>query len=190
MVIATEGSCLRLNHLLVEMLIFHISETSMATSSKVIDIRGARLFPFPFLVLGAGFVLAGVGVVVSYTIVGVILIAVGAMMVTAYEGTEIDPNQRTYREYNSFLFLKTGKPRPYDDIEKIYINSGKVNRRMYTAHTSSSSAFARVEYNAYLKLTSGEKIFLFTDHNKKRILSRAKQIAASLSAELQDNTSM
>lgn len=161
----------------------------MATSSNVINIRGARLFPFPFLVLGAGFILAGIGVVISYTIVGLVLASVGILMVTAYEGTEIDLAGRTYREYNSFLFLKSGKAKSFDEVEKIFINSGKVSQRVYTAHTTSSSVFLNVEYNAYLKFRSGEKIFLFSERNKNRMLRRAKQIAASLNTELQDNTS-
>lgn len=161
----------------------------MATSSNVVDVRGALLFPLPFLMLGAGFVLAGIGVVVSYAIVGLILIVVGIMMVTAYEGTEIDPDRHLYREYNAFLFLKTGKRKSFEGIEKVYVNSGKVSQRMYSAHTSSSSVFHNVEYNAYLKLSSGEKIFLFTDRNKNRMLRRTKRIAESLHTALHDNTS-
>ena len=160
----------------------------MAASANIVDIRGARLFPFPFLVLGAGFVLAGLGVVLGYPIVGVILVVVGILIVTSYEGTEIDPDKHIYREYNSFFLLKSGKAKRFDGIEKIYINAGKVSQRIYTAHTSSSSTFQNVEYNAYLKFRSGEKIFLFSSRNKSRMLQRTKQIAASLNTAVHDNS--
>ena len=49
----------------------------MAKQTQIVDIRGAMLFPFPFLVLGAGFVLAGLGVMMNHPIIALVLIAVG-----------------------------------------------------------------------------------------------------------------
>lgn len=160
----------------------------MARQTKIVDVRGALLFPLPFLMLGAGFVLAGLGVLVNHPVIGLILVAVGVLVVTAYEGTEIDPEKRTYREYNALFFLKKGKAKHFDTIEKIYINSGKVSERVYTAHTTSSSVFMNVEYNAYLKLSKGEKVFLFSSRNKNKLMRRAKIIAARLNTEFHDHS--
>lgn len=160
----------------------------MARPSQIVDIRGAMLFPFPFLMLGAGFIMAGIGVMINHPIIALILIGVGVLVVTAYEGTEIDPANHTYREYNAILFLKKGKTKRYDRIEKIYVNSGKVSRRVYTAHTTSSSIFYNMEYNAYMKLTSSEKVFLFSGRNKNQIVRRAQAIADMLNTAFQDNS--
>ena len=160
----------------------------MAKQTQIVDIRGAMLFPFPFLVLGAGFVLAGLGVMMNHPIVALVLIAVGVSVVTAYEGTEIDLGKHTYREYNAILFLKKGKPKAYEGIEKIYVNSGKVTQRVYTAHTTSSSIFSNMEFNAYVKLGSSEKVFLFSGRNKSKIVRRAKAIAGMLNTAFQDNS--
>jgi len=159
----------------------------MARQTQIVDIRGAMLFPFPFLLLGAGFILAGLGVMINHPLIALILIGVGVSVVTAYEGTEIDLANHTWREYNAILFLKKGKPRRYEVIEKLYINSGKVSQRVYTAHTTSSTTFSNTEYNAYLKIDS-EKVFLFSGRNKKKMVRRGRAIAGMLHTAFQDNS--
>jgi hypothetical protein len=160
----------------------------MADLNHKVDIKGARLFPFPFMVLGTGFLLAGMGVMIIHPIISLVLIVFGLSIVTAFEGTEIYPASHTYREYNSFLFLKTGRPKSFEGIEKIFINSGRVTQRMYTAHTMSSSSFSNVEYNAYLKFTEGVKVFLFSGRNKTRLIRKAEDLARSLNTSLHDHT--
>jgi hypothetical protein len=98
------------------------------------------------------------------------------------------PESNSYREYNSILFIKTGKGKKYQRIEKIFINPVRVSKTIYTAHTSNSSTFQDVEYNAYLKFSDGEKIFLLSGKNKNRIRNRLKIIAETLNIPLQDNT--
>ena len=158
----------------------------MAQSNQKVDIKGARLFPFPFMVLGGAFVLAGLGVLMSYPIVSLILIVFGISIITAFEGTEVYPASRTYREYNSFLLFRTGRQKGFQSIEKIFINSGKVTRRMYTAHTMNSSTFSNIEYNVYLKFSDGVKIFLFSGRNKNKIVRQAEHFARSLNTSLHD----
>lgn len=82
-------------------------------AKNTIDIRAGRLFPLQFLVLGGVLLLAGALVIVNHAIIATILILPGLLILTAYEGTEINPYSRTYREYNSFLFQKIGKYKKY-----------------------------------------------------------------------------
>lgn len=155
----------------------------------MIDIKCGRLFPLPFFVLGGAVFLAGVGSMAHLPWIAIILILLGATVLTAYEGTEISPHTKTLREYNSFLFfLKKGNRRKYASIEKIFINSAKVSQRIYTAHTLNSSTFTNVEYNAWLKLGDGSKIFLASDRRKSRLLKRFEVIAKALNTELTDTT--
>lgn len=154
----------------------------------IVDIRCGRLFPVPFLVLGAVSAAAGVMLFSRYPIVSAILVLAGIAVFTACEGTEIDPAARTYREYSAFLFMKNGRKKPFTSIEKIYINSAKVTQRFYTAHTSSSSTFTNREYNAYLKLSGGVRVFLASDRDKGRLLSRFGAIAPRLNTTVTDVT--
>lgn len=161
----------------------------MPVRKSTVDIKSGRLFPFQFLVLGFIILISGVAVVGPYMIIGIILIVAGAVILTAHEGTEIMPDTNSYREYNSILFIKTGKGKKYERIEKIFINPVRVSQKIYTAHTMNSSTFEDVEYNAYLKFSDGEKIFLLSGKNKNKIRNRLKAIADSLNIPLQDNSS-
>ena len=128
----------------------------MPSYNATIDIKSGKLFPFQFLVLGVVILFAGIAVVVPHAIIGCLLIIGSAMILTAHEGTEITPAAKTYREYNSVLFLKTGKPKKYKSIEKIFVNPVKRTQKMYTPRTLHSSTFSNVEYNAFLKFSDGE----------------------------------
>lgn len=115
------------------------------------------------------------------------LFVVGAAIVTAYQGTEIHPDSHQYREYVSFLFLKKGRPKRYESIERIFISSAKVSQRIHTAHTTKSATFTKVEYNAYLKFGDGVKIFLCSDRNKARLLQRLSEVGRDIKIPVVDN---
>ena len=55
----------------------------MAAQNPIIDIKSGPLFPFPFLVLGAGSLLAGIGMFVTYPIISLALVLLGGMILTA-----------------------------------------------------------------------------------------------------------
>ena len=160
----------------------------MDEQKRIVDIKSGSLFPFPFLVLGAVVFLAGVGALASNTVLSLFLLVTAAGILTAHEGTEVNPSSRTYREYQSFLFMKKGKPKNYDSIEKIFVNSGKVSQTVYTAHTSSSSTFSSVEYNAYLKFSDGVKVFLLSKKSKPKLLEKLRDAARILNVSVVDNT--
>lgn len=158
------------------------------TESKTIDIISGRLFPFHFMVLGVIFFIAGGALFSSHPVISIILMVIAAIILSSYSGTQIIPSSKTYREYNSFLFIKNGQSKKYDGIEKIFINSGKVSQKVYTAHTLNSSTFKHVEYNAYLKFTNGTKIFLASDKNKIRLVNKVNAIARKLNTLVTDST--
>lgn len=160
----------------------------MQSRKDAVDIKSGKLFPFQFLVLAGIFLLAGLAVAIPHPIIGTILIITGAIILTADEGTEITPASNSYREYNSFLFIKTGKDKRYPQLEKIFINRAMVTQKVYTAHTMSSSTFSGVEYNAYLKFSDGVKIFLLSGKNKSRMKDRLQGVARTLNIPLQDNS--
>ncbi len=160
----------------------------MREERKTVDIKSGRLFPIPFLVFGAIMFIVGLGVFANNPMVSIILLFSGFLILTAYEGTEIDLSSNTYREYHSFLFLKKGRAKEYEGIENIFVNSGKVSQRIYTAHTSSSVNFSSIEYNAYLKFTDGIKVFLVSGKNKKKLMKKLDQIARTLQTSIVDNT--
>lgn len=154
---------------------------------RKLDIRAGSLFPVHFLVLGAVILLAGLGFVVNHPIGGGIAIAIALLILTAYEGTEINPDARTIREYYAFLFVKTGTANKYRNIEEIALHKATVSQRIFTPRTMNSSTFSHVEYNAYLKLGGGEKIFLFGGRNKSKVKARADEVARRLNTTVADH---
>ena len=160
----------------------------MAENNLTVNIKGGRLFPFPFLLLGAVFCIAGFPLLTTSPLFAGISLLAGASILTAHEGTEINPSTRTFREYNSFLFLKRGRNKKYSAIEKIFVNSGKVSQRIYTAHTMNSGIFTNMEYNAFLKFEDGVKVFLVSHKNKNRLLLKLNKIGRALNVPVVDNT--
>lgn len=153
---------------------------------NTIDVKAGRLFPLHFLVLGGVLLFAGVILVIDNPIVGGILILLAVLIFTAYEGTEINPFSRTYREYNSFLFLRSGKPVKYASLEGIFIHRAKISQKIFTPRTMNSSTFTHIEYRAYLK-TGNEKILLIRGRNKMKILEQARDVADFLNTSVADH---
>lgn len=160
----------------------------MTNEKSIIDIKAGSLLPFQFLVFGGIMLTAGMMSLHHQMILSVILIMISAAMLTAYEGTEIMPHSKTYREYTSILFFKRGAWKKYDGVEKIFINSGKVSQKIYTAHTLNSGTFTDVKYNAYLKFTDGTKVLLLKSKNKSRLLAKVTDTAAGLNTIVVDNS--
>jgi hypothetical protein len=152
---------------------------------KVIDIK-AESFPWQMRVLGALLLLPALGVMASLWWLSILLIVLGVFLLTGYSGTEVDVSARTFREYNSYLFIRTGEKIKYDRIERIFINRAKVTQKMYTAHTNSSSTFQHIVYNAYLKVDD-EKIFLTRRKSKEKLVALLNPVAAALKTELVDH---
>ncbi len=154
---------------------------------RVIDVKAGRLFPFHFLVLGGVSLFAGAFMIVNQPIGGSVLLFVGVFIFTAYEGTAINPESRTIREYYSFFFLKTGQSKPYEAIDSIAIHKAKISQKMFTAHTTRSSTFTHIEYRAYLKILPDEKILLTRSRNKTRLLNEARRNAQALNTSVVDH---
>ncbi len=160
----------------------------MNSDEKTLDLKGEKLFPFQFQILGLVLIVAGIGLIIIHILLSITLVLIGVTVLTAYAGVEVDRSKGTYREYNSFLFIKNGKYKRYEGIEKIFINSQKVSQKIYTPHTLSSSTFNNMEYNAYLKFDDGTKIYLTCDKNKNTLMDKLKKPAELLKAVIIDNT--
>lgn len=146
------------------------------------------LLPWTFRFLGALAVIGSIPLMLDHVLIGVSLLLIGLLMVFVYEGFEIDPNKKVYREYTSFLLFKSGKFIGYDNIEKLYINKKHEAQSMYSAHTSKSTVFTNDVFNAYLKFSSGEKIHLLSKKNKERLLKRVEDFTSALSIPIIDNS--
>jgi hypothetical protein len=159
----------------------------MASQNRV-DIKYGNLFPWPFHLIAAIVLVVAVSLIMERPIAAVIMIIISGIILSASEGTEIDADAREYREYKSFLFIKTGTNEKYSSIEKIFINTSKTRQQLYTAHTTKSSIFENIEYNGFLKFNDGTKIHLLQKRKKEDLVKQLNRIAMVLSAAIEDHT--
>ena len=156
--------------------------------ARKINIVYGRLFPWYFQLVGILFIIGALALFNTNWIVSVVLIVIAGFILTGHEGTEIDPVAKTLREYQSFFFIRSGKSRRYNHIDRIFINGGKVSKTVYSAHTTMSQTFVADEYRAFLKLDSGEKIKLKTSTDRASLFSKMNAIARQLKTELVNAT--
>ena len=152
-----------------------------------ISLRSEKLFPFHFQVLGAIFLFGGIIFVFDTPIFGTILIFSGAFILTEYRGIKFDRRAKSYQIYYSFLLLKFGETKGYEDAVKMYINSVKVSQKIYTMVTTGITS-RNIEYNAYLKLIDGTKLYLTSNRDKKLLFDKLSNLADFFGLDIVDNT--
>lgn len=154
----------------------------------MIDIKSGPLFPWHFRFVGLILLVSSLPLFISNLLLALLLLVVGLAIVSAYEGTEIDSALKVYREYTSFfLLIKAGKFERYVDVEKVFITKSTESQQMYTAHTTQSSTFENVVYNAYVKFSTGEKIHLLREKYKDKLIKKLKTLSESLQVEIVDH---
>ena len=154
----------------------------------MIDIRFGLLLPWTFRLLAACAIILGLSAWQTNPWVTIIIGVAGFFALVTAEGTEINPANKTYREYTSFFVFKTGRFESYDHIERIFINRSKESQQMYTARTLHSSTFEDTIYNAYLKFSNGEKIHLQKTKNKEKLMAVLKPLSDAVRVEVTDNS--
>lgn len=154
----------------------------------MINIKFGPLFPWHFRLLAIVALILSLGLIPENIWAGIFTSLLGLLALVAHEGTEINLANKTYREYRSFLFLKTGKLMSCPEIEKIFINKSEESQTIYSAHTMHSSTFEGIVYNAYLKFSNGKKIHLLKTKNKHKLINKLKSLSEIAHIEITDNS--
>ena len=159
----------------------------MSSKNKV-DIRYGSLFPWAFQLIAGVVLIVAASLILERTAVAIAFIIVSGFVLTAAEGTEIDLSRKTFLEYKSFYFIKSGTRESFSGMEKIFINTSKSRQQMYTAHTTKSSIYENIDYNAFLKFDDGTKVHLLKKRKKDDLVKRINNIAAKLGVRVEDHT--
>lgn len=153
-----------------------------------VDIRFGSLFPWGFHVVAVLAAIVALGLIASKPFPSLAILVMSIGVLTAGEGTEIDPAAKRYREYTAFFFVKSGEWLPYGSMEKVFINRNKVRQRVYTARTSHSAEFTYDEFSAFLKFGDDEKVQLLKHRNKDALMRRVAEVSKQLNVPVVDNT--
>jgi hypothetical protein len=150
----------------------------------MIDIKFGALFPWQFRFLALLFIFVGFVLIQNHVLISLSLITAAAFIITAYEGTEINMNNNTFRGYTAFFFFKTGKFENYTKAESLFITKSIQSEQIYTAHTTHSSTFKDVVYHAYLKRVHGEPIHLLSSKNREKLIKKLAPLSEGLNMEI------
>ncbi len=158
------------------------------SSRKKVDVRYGSLFPWPFQLIAGIVLIVSVPLVLERPAIAIAFIVLSGLVLTAAEGTEINLASNTFLEYKSFFFINSGTRENFSGMEKIFINTSKSRQRMYTAHTTKSSIYENIEYNAFLKFDDGTKVHLLKRRKKDDLMKRVSTIKATLDVPVEDHT--
>ena len=80
------------------------------------------------------------------------------------------------------LGFRMGKTQSFDSIEKVFLNKVKTKQIMYSL-SNQQNIIANHEYQAYIKLNTGEKFFLFSHPLEERAEEKLTKISKKLKLE-------
>ena len=150
----------------------------------MIDIKFGSLLPWHVRLVAVGAIVVAFAILQNYWWVSLLIIAASFFILVSHEGTEIDPVKKTFRSYTSFFFFKTGEFEKYTEAEKIFINSGNQSTKMYSAHTSLSTTITERVFNAYIKFSNGDKVYLLTSKSKEDVIKKLTPLTKALRVEI------
>lgn len=110
------------------------------------------------------------------------------MIFTARHYLEFNTDQSVCFKYVWILGLKLGSKRPYQFIEKMYVN--KIQLVSVNKYNTNSllNEIKHVVYRCYLKFDDGEKILLDEDLSKEKLFIRLLVYRNHFKTELYDTT--
>ncbi|HEU5292143.1 MAG TPA: hypothetical protein VFU05_15945 [Cyclobacteriaceae bacterium] len=152
----------------------------------MIDLRFGFLFPWHMRLVSL-FTLV-VAFAVPSLIGAIALFLASVFVLVSSEGTEVNVANSTFREYTSYVFLKSGKFNRLPSVEKIFITKGKESQTMYSPHGIQSTTIEHGVHNAYLKFSTGEKIHLLRAANKKGLIKKLIPLSEALKTDIVDHS--
>jgi hypothetical protein len=151
-----------------------------------IDVKFGSLFPWPFRLIVV--LLVGLSLILEKTFLSIGMILIGGFILSGAEGTEINRTEKSYLDYKSFFFMKSGHKKKYSGIEKIFVSTSKMRQELHTVHTNRASIYETLEFNGFLKFTNGEKVQLLRKRKKSDLIKELKKVATFLNVPVEDNT--
>jgi len=139
------------------------------------------------MALGTAFLLGGLASVIFSPFLGVILIIIGLLIVTAYRGLEFDRLALKYRVYNSFIFIRVGKWESYQEVKQIFVKTNIISQTIYLK-ISQGTDISNVVFDAYLEFSDEEKVYLAGKKKKMKIMKKIEPLSKFLGVQINDLT--
>lgn len=148
-------------------------------------INQGRTVPLTFRLVLMGLIIAGIVWIMGNLpeIIAILLAIIFSLMIPmlwfSYQIIIIDPETKEIHYGTWIMGYKSGKPKKYTSLEKIFINRVKTSQNMYS-QTNHGHTVRGIEFHAYLKYDGEEKIFLASDDDEKRLEDKMIKIREKL----------
>jgi len=163
------------------------------SASETINIRQEPYFTLPFKLIAITIIFSVIffyyqqldysrtfNIIVWLKIISsIIAIPICVILLTAHHGVLIDKTHKSVLVYVWILGFKTGTPKYFNYIERIYINGVKLSSRKTTS-TGRIVIFKDYVYKAYIALDDGEKIHLDTDKSEEKLITRIEGLKKNI----------
>lgn len=151
---------------------------------KHIDIFTQHYCPFHIIVLGAVFLIISLFTVFMIPILGFVFLILGIILTTSHYRLVLVPANKKYREYLWIIGFQRGSVQDYDKVEYLFIN--KVEQNAEYGLIARLSVRKKL-YQAYLKFSNGEKVYLGESIREKNAIDKATKIADVLEVSVKKN---
>ncbi len=150
------------------------------------------LFLPQFKIFGALIILFGIPGFYALTVplfikllLWVVAIGIGLFLLAGTQMLEIDKEQRRYRSVVSlFGLINFGGWKLYFSLENIFIKQSRASQRMGMGPIENT--VKSVVFDAYLKISDSEKIYLGSNKSKKRLLKKVEPLKVYLEIPIVD----
>ncbi|MEQ8552032.1 MAG: hypothetical protein RIC06_14540 [Cyclobacteriaceae bacterium] len=117
----------------------------------------------------------------------VVVLGIGSFLLLGTQILEIDKNHKKYRSAVSLLgLINMGAWKSFHSVENIFVKQSKVSQKM--ALGPIENTLKGMVFDAYLKISESEKIFLGSNKSKERLLRKINPMKAYLDIPLVDHT--
>lgn len=155
-------------------------------TSKII-IRSGNLFPFQFQYFAILLSIFSLLLLISYPFFSPLPLILALIIFTGSYGLEIMPDKKEYRTYNSLFFVKKGKWRTYNSVEKIFITTSSETQKVYTRVTEGPT-IRKKYFNAFIKFEDGDKVFLISHKSKAAVIKKLHRLSDRIGQEITDHS--
>jgi len=134
-------------------------------------------FPFSMIFMALIACLAGLVLLLPHPIIGIPLIVVGVIVLTAHYRLEISLTNQSYHDYLWIAGFGKGKKGTFKHIEYLFVN--KRNYRQQINSRISTMTKYGTEYNGYIKFDTDE-VHLLSSDSKAKVVRKLKKISGKL----------
>lgn len=153
----------------------------MTSTKQILRFKTAYYFPKTIRAIGAIFGLFGLAMMLTSPVLGVLFMFITMVIFTTHYGFEIAIKPNSIREYISVLGFREGKRNPFNAIDFIFIQPGKIRYLTYLLGERESDC-----YEAYLKFEGRNEMMMMAIIKKENLVSSMRGIASRLQVPIRD----